>query len=345
MKRYDYILVGQGIAGSLLAWELIKRGKSVYIINQEREQTSSKIAAGLYNPITGRKMVKTWMADVLFDGIISYYDQLEADLKAKFHHAMPIYRPFISIEEQNDWLGSTKDPNFSTIIEEARAETLVIQGIVDPFGGLKLRQSGYVDLPAMLSAFKKYFESKGIYEERLFTAEEVSFAEEAVITKTVRGSRLIFCEGTSSDKNPFFGYLKFRPVKGEIMDVRLASDLPHIVNRGVFMIPKGDFVRVGSTYDNHDMTLENTEKGINTLKEKLAKLYSEKFEVLRAYAGIRPATFDRKPFIGMLKDQQQIGIFNGLGTKGVSLAPHFSKVFVRHLEEGTPLPDEVSIDR
>ena len=129
------------------------------------------------------------------------------------------------------------------------------------------------------------------------------------------------------------------------MDVKLSSTLPHIVNRGVFMIPKKDIVRVGATYDNHDMTLENTENGINKLKEKLAKLYTGKFEIVRTYAGIRPATFDRKPFLGMHRKEQQIGIFNGLGTKGVSLAPYFSELFARHLEEGVPLMEEVSIDR
>lgn len=345
MKKYDYIIVGQGIAGSLLAWQLLKRGKSVFVINEERAQTSSKVAAGLYNPITGRKMVKTWMVDKLFGNIVGFYDKLELELGATFHHPLAIYRPFISIEEQNDWLGSAEDPEFATIVEEARAESLGIGHIRDPYGGLKLKSCGYVDLPKMLTAFKNYFKSKGIYEERLFSAKEISFENDVVLTKNVKAEKLIYCEGTSNRLNPFFNYLKFRPVKGEIMDVKLSSTLPHIVNRGVFMIPKKDIVRVGATYDNHDMTLENTENGINKLKEKLAKLYTGKFEIVRTYAGIRPATFDRKPFLGMHRKEQQIGIFNGLGTKGVSLAPYFSELFARHLEEGVPLMEEVSIDR
>ena len=58
----DYLIVGMGLAGSALAYFLSKNGKKIALIDNNIDQTSSKIAAGLYNPITGRKMVKTWMA-------------------------------------------------------------------------------------------------------------------------------------------------------------------------------------------------------------------------------------------------------------------------------------------
>jgi glycine oxidase len=38
-------------------------------------------------------------------------------------------------------------------------------------------------------------------------------------------------------------------------------------------------------------------------------------------------------------------IFNGLGTKGVSLAPYFSDILVRQLENGVPLTKEVDVTR
>ena len=63
---YDYLLIGQGIAGTALSYQLLKRGKNVLLIDKKRNDSSSRVAAGLFNPITGRRMIKTWLADKLF---------------------------------------------------------------------------------------------------------------------------------------------------------------------------------------------------------------------------------------------------------------------------------------
>ena len=82
MEKVDYLIVGQGIAGSLLAYELEQAGRRVLVLNEEKENTSSNKAAGIYNPITGRKLVKTWLADELFPGLEGYYLGLEQTLGA-----------------------------------------------------------------------------------------------------------------------------------------------------------------------------------------------------------------------------------------------------------------------
>ena len=77
MQKRDILIVGQGLAGSLLALELEKRKKNVMIIDNNPSVSSSKVAAGLYNPITGSKMIKTWLADELFPNLSKYYQDLE----------------------------------------------------------------------------------------------------------------------------------------------------------------------------------------------------------------------------------------------------------------------------
>ena len=59
----DFLIIGQGLAGTVLAWNLIQRGRSVIVLDREDESTSSKVAAGLINPITGRYLTKSWRAD------------------------------------------------------------------------------------------------------------------------------------------------------------------------------------------------------------------------------------------------------------------------------------------
>ncbi|MEL7147583.1 MAG: FAD-dependent oxidoreductase, partial [Bacteroidota bacterium] len=119
MKK-DYLIIGQGIAGSLLAIELLKRGATVDIINKTDRQSSSYVAAGLYNPITGRKMVKTWNADKVFPLLEPYYSELEQQMKARFLFPTKIYRPFLAMEEQNEWQGRIADGDYHTMIEELK---------------------------------------------------------------------------------------------------------------------------------------------------------------------------------------------------------------------------------
>src|SRR6478609_6743743 len=105
--KVDYLIIGQGLAGSCLALQLLKRGKCVFVFDEPEKNRASLIAAGLFNPVTGKLMTKTWKADKLFDYLHSFYPEAEEFLKSKFYYPFPLYRPFISIEEQNEWMGKS----------------------------------------------------------------------------------------------------------------------------------------------------------------------------------------------------------------------------------------------
>ena len=55
---YDFLIIGQGIAGTLLAEELLANQQSVFIIDKYHPNSSSNIATGIVNTITGRKLVQ-----------------------------------------------------------------------------------------------------------------------------------------------------------------------------------------------------------------------------------------------------------------------------------------------
>ena len=61
--QVDYLIIGQGICGTMLSWFLHKEGKTFLIIDDNNENASSKIAAGIINPVTGRRYAYTWMID------------------------------------------------------------------------------------------------------------------------------------------------------------------------------------------------------------------------------------------------------------------------------------------
>jgi glycine/D-amino acid oxidase-like deaminating enzyme len=93
------------------------------------------------------------------------------------------------------------------------------------------------------------------------------------------------------------------------------------------------------------MTYEPQPKGIAELERRLKKLYTGHYEVLSASAGVRPTTNDRRPFIGWHPENKAVGIFNGFGTKGVSLVPYFSKLFVDSIEDREKVHIEADVNR
>ena len=69
-------------------------------------------------------------------------------------------------------------------------------------------------------------------------------------------------------------------------------------------------------------------------------------EVLEHEVGIRPTVIDRRPLLGKHPEFDNILIFNGLGTKGVMLAPYFAQHLVDFIEGNIlELEGEVNINR
>lgn len=342
--EYDFLIIGQGLAGTAMAYQLIKAGKRVSILDQPAKNQSSRIAAGLYNPVTGKKMVKTWKGEVLFPALHRFYVELESITGAKFLMNKSIYRPFLSVEELNEWMGHSSDENIGMFIESIYSESQNPL-IRDSFGGVMLRHSGWLNIPAFLEAMASYFGSDLILDE----------FDESKLERKGSGweyagdffGGIIYCNGLGAKQSKFFSFLPFAPVKGEILEVKQNFDYEGIINRGVFRVPLGNQTcRVGSTYTWHDLETGPTESAKNELLEKLTQLVKvEVSQVLSHKHGIRPATKDRKPFLGKHPQEESVYIFNGFGAKGVSLVPYFSEQMTNYLLNAATLDPEVDIAR
>ena len=354
MKKVDAIILGQGLAGTCLSLEMARRGLSVVLFDPRTHShnglnNASRSAAGLFNPITGRKMVKTWMADHLFKDLSTFYQGLERAWSAQFFHEIPIYRPFHSIEDQNDWVGADRDPEYQGIVEKVFTQSVGLSHIDDPFGGLLLKNSGYLDIPTFLDiAYERLCEQIEIidlsfdYHKLKIGGEFANYADGSnkYLTKWV-----IDCTGVSASQSLYWSDMRFKPVKGEWLSMELEFDSNYIVNRGVFMIPRDGQVRVGATYDHSSLNLVPSEKGKNELLQRMAKIYRGEYRILGQRAGVRPATYDRKPFVGIHPTYQSLVMLNGLGAKGVTLAPFFAKHLTDHLLDDKPLLSAIDVKR
>jgi len=83
---FDYLIIGQGLAGSILAHTLITQGCRVMVIDQHHKGASSKVAAGIINPITGPRLTNGSDFKDHFLTAKAYYAKLEYHIKRNVFH-------------------------------------------------------------------------------------------------------------------------------------------------------------------------------------------------------------------------------------------------------------------
>lgn len=346
MKKVDYIIVGQGLAGSVLAYKLITKGKNVLVVDEEKESTSSRVAAGMCNPIVFKRLTKSWLIDEVLEQAKAFYHHQEKLLNDQFYFDVPIYKLFVDEQEQQFWKQKSNEPalfdwlNYK--IEKPFDETKVIH----PFGAANVLNSGFLQTAKWLDAFKAFLIDKDCFINSVFNHIHLKVNEEGVEWKEFTAKQIIFCEGYKTKNNPYFNWLPFKLTKGEVLTIKFKSlQLNAAINKGVFVLPYNNNYKLGATYNWSDIDEETTEYAKELLLKKAKKFINDDIEVIEHRAGVRPTVSDRRPLIGLHPKNDKLVVFNGLGTKGVMLAPYFADKLVSLLIENKPLPQEVDINR
>lgn len=346
MKQVDYIIVGQGLAGSCLIQTLLDEKQVVEVIASPEKKPSSEVAAGLYNPVTGKKMLLTWNAGILFPLLDEFYKKAEEEFQTKIIYPKKIFRPFSDIQAQNDfWIKSSKE--IEPFAEPEKNNTQYEPYINNPFGGLATKQSGYVDVKAFLDVVKQKMLATDCYREETFDYNALTFDNDKVQYKNVEARRIIFAEGYHNKDNPFFNWIPVKGMKGDILTLKI-EDYPveDVVNKHFFIIPLPNGMhRIGSSYI-HDFNDDlPTEAGLNEITAGAHTILKKPFVVVEQKAGIRPTIAGHRPIIGMHPKQPLILILNGLGTKGVSIAPYAATELTKFLVHGQEIEKSISVNR
>jgi glycine oxidase len=344
----DYIIVGQGLAGSTLALKMCEQNKSFIVFDEPASNRSSAIAAGLFNPVTGKLMTKTWMAEKIFPELHRFYSWAEKKLGHRFYYPQPIYRPFLSVAEQNEWMGKSVDPALRDYIHKVFTQSRYGNQVHDPFGGIVLKECGYLDVLAFLHHIKNHLISIHSFVPEKFDDTLLEIKDQQVRYKDIDAGKIIFCNGIAMQQQSITGKaIPIRLLKGETLIIELEESLELIYNRGVYMVPmhQKNRYKAGATYESKLLTAETTLAGRSELQQKLDELLKLPYKIVSQDWGFRPTTPDRKPILGCLPGCENVVIFNGLGTKGVSLAPYFSGQLMDWLLGETEIQSEVNINR
>jgi glycine oxidase len=338
------LIIGGGLAGLTVALELIDNKEDILVIDRG-ENYSSRIAAGLINPIVFRRMAQSWRVNEYLPFAEKYYKKLEDIFESSYYHNIPIRRAFAHKQEEDLWLEKEKLESYSPYIQKLTKEDKENDSVINTYGSGKVTSSAYVDTNKLLSDIHNYLIKQGnlIYEKTDYNA----FNPEESTYKQTKYKRIIFCEGYHMLENPWFNYLPLQATKGETLTIQ-SSEITEkeSLNRKCFILPIGkQLFKVGATYVWDDTSLCTTEKAKAELESHIQSLTTATYVIKKQEAGIRPTVVDRRPLIGSHPTYKNLFIFNGLGTKGYLMAPLLSKEFISHMLKNTSLNKEVNIDR
>ncbi len=348
IKNNSYLIVGQGIAGTLLSHFLLKAGHSVQVVDNQHARSSSVVAAGVINPVTGRRYVKSWRVEELVPLAVETYRQLEAELDVKFFHERNIIRSLFNSGEENDWLARTSDDAYQKYML-SEADISSIEGKTSKIYGYgEVTGSYQTEMNKVVKAYREKLSNEGRLTTEEFDFDKLELSERGVQYGDLSADKIIFCDGVGGETNPYWSYLPWNGAKGEVIIARIPnSNFEKMFKYRIFIVPlpEKDMYWIGSKYDWTFESGEPTEEGKNYLKDRLSDALTIPFEIIEHKAAVRPTVKDRRPFLGIHADFPQVGIFNGLGTKGASLCPFFAKQMADFLTKEGEIEEEVNIMR
>ena len=350
MAQVDTLIVGQGLAGSILSWMLMQRGQRVVVVDAALYPSASRCAAGIVNPLSGPRLAKTAGFETRWRVAARVYGDLSLQLGKPFWNEIPLLRVLRSDNERQMLEQRRSEANYRPYIDTIMGSGRTGLPIDDPFGSVALKNAGYVDTAALLGVLRAYLKTHDSLVETSFVYEHLKTSgSDAWDWHGISATQVIFCEGYGVSANPWFHTLPLQPVAGEVLTLETGAELPRqIINKGHWLLPLNDRAcRVGATYAWGWQRLEPTGRAREELLAALSALWRIDLtpRVVAHCIGARVGTTDKSPLLGRHPRRPALLVFNGFGSKGASSIPYFAERMVQHLLDAKPLPAEADISR
>ncbi len=346
MRKLDYLIVGQGLAGSLLACLLQMRRKNVVVIDNSHRTAASLSAAGIMNPITGKRLNRPFLIDRLLEDAFTVYPSVERFLGASFFRRRKVLRLLESADEQRQWKQRLASGEFAKYLGAIECPRFPF--MENWFGGFEIAMAGHLDVSALIRRASEVFAGAGQLVESEFDYDELRLSNNAVEWRDYTAKAIVFCEGYQLSRNPFFRSIQLNPAKGEILTLRAPhfSD-DHIIQRGkwIFRSTTGE-IKAGTTYTWDRLDEKPTQSARDEIEQSVRQFIHFDFEVTNQTAGVRPVIrADNRPIVGTHPEHRRVAVLNGLGSKGVLQAPFASIQLIGNLERGEPIHADFDVCR
>ncbi|HMM46243.1 MAG TPA: FAD-binding oxidoreductase [Candidatus Macondimonas sp.] len=338
----DTLIVGRGLAGTLLAFELARAGQRVMIADRHSPAAASRATGGLMNPLTGPRLSP--LPDLVrrCSAARAYYERLSRQLCHPLVTPLPIWRICRDAQERDRAIQGAHPCRGDW------RDEVPVKGLNAPFGAFPVHHGWRLDVSALCSIVGRHNGPAVHVGSASFDWGE---KRSPLAPPRWRGhavGAIVSCEGVEVLRNPFWRDLPLLPDGGESLLIRLDVDLQGAISAGITLVPVGgDRYWLGATHQPGQISAGPTGAGRTALLQSLTLLLDKPWDVrvVRQRAGTRVAPPDREPVVGRHPRWPWLWIFNGLGSRGILRAPEAAEQLAAHMTRGTPLSAHLDVAR
>lgn len=337
------LIVGGGISGCLLAWELRGRGVEGVVVDDPERAAASSAAGGLFSPISGMRLTPAWRYEEFFEVARETYRRLEVTLGVSVWRELPLIR-LLREEEALRWARRREEAAAKKWVSSEWSGWKENQFIQHTGGAIQVEGGGWVVLSDLIERSKIVLSELGAWREGRVEPGEVTLLEDGVRWAGESFEWIFFCPGYERSL-PWFDWLSWKPALGEILTVEMEGwpDSP-IWQRGIFLLPLGENrVRCGATYVWDRFDGKPSAAGRGELEQSLRGLVKVPFRVVDHRAGVRPILRSGRPVLGLHPRYPRLGLMTGMASKGALWVPWCVRHWVDHLLLGRALDRAVDL--
>jgi len=362
MDSYNYIIIGAGIAGCSVSYELASRGeKNILLIDKNSSVSggASGAAGAFLSPLLGKpNRLKDLVTKSLrystnfyltkFNFLISNCGTTRIPKNEEDEKKFEQYIPYMDFRYTKDEKGYF----FS------------IGSVVSSIGMCKAMSTCF-------SSTTKKIKTKFDYEVKSIKYDgEYWYLDDQIKTK-----KLILTTGATNDLLDQF-YLNIRAVWGRRIDITTSTNLDHNYHKSCsisksFKVDDNSYrVSIGATHHRrYEEILDKTKEHELLLQRANDIVKLEDINIIKEYMGARACSNDYLPIVGEIIDSKKtidefphlkngtyvnssrftrfenLYILNGVGGRGFVLSPYLAKQLVDNILDGVPIDEDITTDR
>ena len=357
--QHEFLIIGGGVVGLSIAWELASRGKQVCVVDrQQLGRATSFVGAGIFPPpLVGSKhdsleQLRTlshrlhteWSTRLLEETGIDnqlrqcggiYFARNEGEA-ASLRGAMQWARD--DGVEVNDLTADelvSLEPPLRSIAAEIKC-------------AFHLPHEMQIRSPHHLRALTEACRKRGVefHEHINVTSLDVqSDSVRGVVAeqRTISANEVILCCGPWITElvTPLGINMPVEPWRGQLILWKTAGPLvKRVINEGLrYLVPREDgHLLTGATVEDVGFDLATTDEAIAELRAYAVNLLPELADckVANAWAGLRPKTPDGLPFMGRIPGFNNLSVATGHYRSGLHLSPGTAVFMADLLLHDTP---------